>query len=78
MGLLATSRTLMSIKRIYRHGIINVLIEERADAELRAILDLNQFHDSWDKLIKDIFNVANDRSKSSDNRKERDIYEILT
>lgn len=56
--------------------IINFLTLERGECWVASEIGTKSIHDPWDTLIKDIFKIANDRTKSSD-KKEKDIYEIL-
>jgi hypothetical protein len=56
--------------------IINFLKLERGECWVVSEIGTKSIHDSWDTLIKGIFKIANDRTKSSE-RKEKEIYEIL-
>jgi len=56
--------------------IINFLVGVRGECWITNNIGTKSTHDSWDNLIKDIFKVANDQTKSVD-KKQRDIYEIL-
>lgn len=56
--------------------IINFLTMERGECWVESEIGTKSTHDPWDTLIKDVFKIANDRTKTSD-RKEKDIYEIL-
>ena len=56
--------------------IINFLTLERGECWVASEIGTKSIHEPWDTLIKDIFKIANDRTKSSD-KKEKEIYEIL-
>jgi hypothetical protein len=56
--------------------IINFLTKERGGCWVASDIGLKSIHDPWDKLIKSIFNVANDNTIPFD-QKENKIYGLL-
>lgn len=58
-------------------NILNFIIGERGECWVVNNLGDKSIHDSWDSLIKDFFKVANDKTKSL-NDKKKEIYKILS
>lgn len=56
--------------------ILNFLTLVRGECWVASEIGTKSIHDPWDTLIKDIFKVANDSTKSSDEKK-KDIYALL-
>lgn len=56
--------------------IIDFLIGQRGECWVESEIGVRSIHDPWDKLINDIFKVANDVTITSESKKAT-VYEIL-
>ncbi len=63
-------------KNILCSDVINFLLRIRGECWVTNGIGIKSIHDSWDSLIKSIFQIAND-NKASLKQKEKSIYEIL-